>query len=149
MSQAMRPPETSPSHSSRLAGAKAADATETLGRDPYLARSFLRIEPDAYTKIKVRMKLSGGNTEGQLFWSTETEPAFGDDKYLNFPIQPDGEWHEYVIPVGDQNPLVFPDARVWERLTQTRSRLMAEQRRGRSERDLEIDAMQELLSEKL
>ncbi|MGQ9731242.1 MAG: hypothetical protein ACUVX8_08185 [Candidatus Zipacnadales bacterium] len=72
-----------------------------IGPDPYLVRSFLRIDPDQYTKIKVRMKLSSGNPEGQLFWTTETEPIFRDDKYLNFPIQPDGDWHEYEIPVGE------------------------------------------------
>ncbi len=44
-----------------------------------------------------------------------------------------------VVPVNDLNPLVFPDAREWERLTQSRARLLAEGRRGRSERDLEIE----------
>lgn len=70
------------------------------GNDPFLIRPFLRIEANRYSKIRVRMRLSGGNPEGQLFWTTDKEPAFADDKYLNFPVTPDGEWHEYVIPVG-------------------------------------------------
>lgn len=73
------------------------------GQDPFLARTFLKLTPDQYTKIKVRMKLDSGNTEGQLFWTTSEEPGFADNKYLNFAIQPDGQWHEYEIPVG-QHP---------------------------------------------
>jgi hypothetical protein len=47
------------------------------------------------------MKLESGNPEGQLFWTTNEEPGFADNKYLNFAIQPDGQWHEYTIPVGE------------------------------------------------
>jgi hypothetical protein len=71
------------------------------GEDPFLCRGYLMIEPDRYSKIKVRMKLPGGNAQGQLFWTTADEPTFRDDKYLNFPVVPDGQWHEYAIPVGD------------------------------------------------
>ncbi len=70
------------------------------GPDPFLVRSFLRLAPDQHSQIKVRMKLTSGNPEGQLFWTTSEEPQFADTKYLNFAIVPDGEWHEYTIPVG-------------------------------------------------
>ena len=70
------------------------------GEDPNLSRSFLRLAPDQYSQIKLRMKITGGNPEGQFFWTTAEEPGFADNKYLNFPLQPDGQWHEYTIPVG-------------------------------------------------
>ncbi|MBI3920054.1 MAG: hypothetical protein HY318_01455 [Armatimonadetes bacterium] len=70
------------------------------GNDPFLCRTFLRIDPDTYSKIKVRMKLPPCQPEGQLFWTTSDEPQFTDAKYLNFKVTPDGEWHEYEIPVG-------------------------------------------------
>jgi len=44
-----------------------------------------------------------------------------------------------AIPVGDRNPLVFPDAKEWAQLTKTRSKYLAERRRGLSERELEIE----------
>lgn len=44
-----------------------------------------------------------------------------------------------VIPVGDRNPLVFPDSKTWERLTKTRAKYLADRRRGWSERELEIE----------
>ncbi|MBM3498972.1 MAG: hypothetical protein FJX74_09915 [Armatimonadetes bacterium] len=86
-----------------LAEPTVADGVLTLtftGSDPFLTRTFLRIEPDRYSAVRVRMKLAGGGPEGQLFWTTADEPGFADDKYLNFPITADGEWHEYAIPVG-------------------------------------------------
>ncbi len=69
------------------------------GADPFFHRTYLRIAPASYTKVKVRIKLPPCNTEGQLFWTTNEEPDFDDDKYLNFPVTPDGQWHEYEIPV--------------------------------------------------
>jgi hypothetical protein len=85
-----------------LAEAQVADGRLSLtvtGSDPFLTRTFLRLEPDQYSVIKVRMRLTGGGPEGQFFWTTADEPGFADDKYLNFPIVADGEWHEYTIPV--------------------------------------------------
>jgi hypothetical protein len=70
------------------------------GHDPYFVRSFLRLRPDQYSKIRVRMKLPPCNSEAQFFWTTSDSPRFADDKYMNFPVTPDGEWHEYEIPVG-------------------------------------------------
>jgi len=69
------------------------------GADPFFQRTYLRIPPDTYTRLKVRMKLPPCNAQSQLFWTTNEEPNFHDDKYLNFPVTPDGHWHEYEIPV--------------------------------------------------
>lgn len=71
------------------------------GDDPSFSHTFLRIPPDTYAKLKLRMRLPPCNPSGQLFWTTSEEPNFEDDKYLNFPVVPDGEWHEYEIPVAD------------------------------------------------
>ncbi|NPV45649.1 MAG: hypothetical protein HPY69_01720 [Armatimonadetes bacterium] len=69
------------------------------GEDPFMVRGNLGLKPNQYTAIAVRMKLPPCNPEGQLFWVTSESPGFSDDKYVNFPVQPDGEWHEYRIPV--------------------------------------------------
>jgi len=70
------------------------------GPDPFLSRSFLRVPADRYTKVRVRMKLASGSGTAQFFWATGPEPSFADDKYLNFPVACDGEYHEYDLPVG-------------------------------------------------
>ncbi len=76
--------------------------TMSLGsQDPYFSRGFLRVPADKYATIKVRMSISGCQPNAQLFWATGNEPQFRDDKYLNFAITPDGQWHEYEIPVAE------------------------------------------------
>jgi len=37
---------------------------------------------------------------GQLFWTTESAPAFDEDKTVRFAVQPDGQFHEYVLKPG-------------------------------------------------
>lgn len=70
------------------------------GADPYIIRRHMRLFPDQYKAVKVRMKLPPCEKEAQFFWTTADSPNLADDKYLNFPVIPDGEWHEYTIPVG-------------------------------------------------
>jgi hypothetical protein len=81
--------------------AEGALALTITGSDPFVCRSMLDIPADMYSRLRVRMKLPPCDATGQVFWTTAEEPGFADDKYLNFPTQPDGEWHEYVIPVGE------------------------------------------------
>lgn len=70
-------------------------------RDPHFSHTHLRIAPNTYRAVGVRMRITSGQPTAQLFWITAAEPAFAETKYLNFPIQPDGQWHEYEIPVGE------------------------------------------------
>ena len=71
------------------------------GPDPYLSRSFLRVPADTYTVVRARVRLGSGSGTAQFFWATGAEPVFRDDKYLNFPVVCDGEFHECAIPVGE------------------------------------------------
>lgn len=89
---------------SGLSGAMVNDGvlTMTLGaRDPHFSRLYLRLAPDTYKSLRVRMSVSSGDAKAQVFWITSDEPAFADTRYMDFPIVPDGEWHEYEIPVGE------------------------------------------------
>jgi len=75
--------------------------TRITGADPYVARLFMRVPADTYSVLRVRMRITGGASEGQVFWATAEHSSFTDQMYMNFPTQPDGEWHEYTIPVGE------------------------------------------------
>jgi hypothetical protein len=48
----------------------------------------------------VRLKVPGAKF-GQFFWATQDEPAFADDKYLNFPLDGGEDFQDVVIPVGE------------------------------------------------
>jgi len=76
-------------------------ATEAAGNDPYMTRSRMRLAGDAIGAIVVRMAVTGGES-AQFYWATEQEPFFAESRVVNFPIQPDGQFHEYRINVGDQ-----------------------------------------------
>jgi hypothetical protein len=71
------------------------------GDDPSFCHRLLWIPRNTYKKVNVRMKLPTCNPLGQLFWTTAEEPSFNDDKRVSFPVVPDGEWHEYEIPVAE------------------------------------------------
>ncbi len=46
---------------------------------------------------------------------------------------------ESSIPFADKNPLVFPDARQWEKISGSRRKLLADTKRQRSESEIEIE----------
>jgi len=71
------------------------------GDDPYLMHSFLNVPPDTHSRLRVRMRLCDRRSRAQIFWATEAEPAFHEDKHIDFPIVCDGQFHDYVINVGD------------------------------------------------
>lgn len=71
------------------------------GPDPYVSRRWLHLAPDQYTKIRLRMKLPECEPTAQFFFTIAEEMGFADDKYIPFAVIPDGEWHEYEIPVAD------------------------------------------------
>ncbi|MBN2451677.1 MAG: hypothetical protein JXR77_14910 [Lentisphaeria bacterium] len=74
--------------------------TMALGaRDPHLQRTYLRIPPDTHRSLRLRMRVTSGAPMAQVFWTTSEEPAFADTRYMNFEITPDGQWHEYEIPL--------------------------------------------------
>ncbi len=51
-----------------------------------------------------------------------------------------GDVDRASIPfAGDKNPLVFPDAKAWNKLSASRQKISASQKRQRSEREIEID----------
>jgi hypothetical protein len=79
---------------------KGGTLTMNLGaRDPHFHRTHLRIAPDTYRALRLRMRVTGGSKTAQVFWTTGDEPVFADTRYMNFDIVPDGKWHEYEIPL--------------------------------------------------
>ena len=49
----------------------------------------------------MRVTAGGG---GQLYWATESSPSIAEDKVIVFPIQADGQFHEYRLEPG-KHPL--------------------------------------------
>ncbi len=65
--------------------------------------------------------------------------AIADQKEDGF-VEAMGEVDKSSIPfAGDKNPLVFPDSKTWGKLSASRQKLSASQKRQRSEHEIEIE----------
>jgi len=73
------------------------------GPDPYLIRSPIRVEGDAYPLLRLRMRLTAGSG-GQFFWATESSPGFDEEKAIRFSVVPDNQFHEYRLELS-RNPM--------------------------------------------
>lgn len=73
-----------------------------IGGDPYLIRSLLNVPAESCPVVLLRMRVTAGQV-GQLYWGTREAPGFSEERVMVFPIQADGQFHEYRIPVG-QHP---------------------------------------------
>ena len=63
--------------------------------DPYM---HLRVDhPGGELLLEIRAR-STNSGPGQIYWITQESPRRGDDKVQPFPLDHDGEWHEYSVP---------------------------------------------------
>lgn len=70
------------------------------GTDPYLIRTMLRVDAASAPVLRIRMRSTAGGG-GQFFWTTESSPAFAEDRSIRFAVQPDGQFHEYRLEPGN------------------------------------------------
>ena len=73
-----------------------------VGGDPYLGRVALRVRGDECPTLRIRLRVTAGHT-GQFYWSTDTRQGFSEERVLTFPLEADGQFHEYALQVG-QHP---------------------------------------------
>jgi hypothetical protein len=73
------------------------------GGDPYLTRTAMEVEGGGVREVVVRMRIPAGVAPqvAQLYWGTKEAAFFAEERVAVFPITPDGQWHEYRVPVGD------------------------------------------------
>ena len=70
------------------------------GGDPYMSRAMLTVDGDTVDEVALRMRAPTG-TAAQFYWSTVAAPGITEDRVVHFPIQGDGQWREYRLPVGE------------------------------------------------
>ncbi len=72
------------------------------GPDPYIVRTNCQFAAAEVHQLRVCMALDPGlPANAQVFWITNASPAFDETKSLRFAVTPDGQFHEYVLPVGE------------------------------------------------
>jgi hypothetical protein len=70
------------------------------GGDPYVVRHCLKAKAADCPILVIRLRLTAGGG-GQLFWTTDASPAFDEEKSVHFPVQPDGQFHDVALQVGE------------------------------------------------
>ena len=74
----------------------------TSSTDPAITISLPSLPAARFAKLTIRMKAEGLAKEdgAQLFFSSST--TFTEGASLHFPVNPDGQWHDYVIDLKAQ-----------------------------------------------
>lgn len=75
----------------------------TTGNDPAFFGPGIRVSASDFRTVAVRMRLSraqepGGQDTAQLFWRTTRLPE-SESTSIRFPVEVDGQWHEYRVAV--------------------------------------------------
>ena len=72
---------------------------QSSGADPFFSVPLQVAVPSSdWLEVSLRMKSSiRGNAE--LFWATEETPSFHHDRYIEFRVTDDGQWHEYTFEI--------------------------------------------------
>jgi len=79
----------------------------TKTNDPAIVAGFANLQASRVSKVTIRMRVTcadGQKPHGgaQLFWSTPLIPA-SEATACNVGLIPDGEFHDYVFPVGESH----------------------------------------------
>lgn len=70
------------------------------GGDPFLTRERMSVPPDLVDTIAINLRTGGGASQAALLWQTESEPTFGGDRVLAFPVPGDGVFRLHTLDVG-------------------------------------------------
>ena len=71
-------------------------AMQSTSDDPYMLATGLRLSPQ-FATVTITMAVEGGDNFGELFFVTENDRYFGEDKILGFEVVGDGEMHSYEL----------------------------------------------------
>lgn len=81
-------------------------AARTTGNDPALFGPSLRLPAAGFGSVEIRLRLAPAvpgtgapRDVAQLFWRTSTLPE-SEACSVRFPVELDGEWHDYHVPLG-------------------------------------------------
>jgi hypothetical protein len=79
------------------------------GSDPIFLGPWIEIRTDALQRVEIRMKSDRGGT-GQFFWAYATSGRYGgfeSDRYKNFAVKGDGQFHDYTVTPLWSDPVVY------------------------------------------
>ncbi len=83
-----------PEHACQISAADGLLKVRNTGEDPYFHQPVKLSGGDMVLRIRARSRTTGS---GEIFWTTDRSPVRGPDKSRAFPLNHDGQWHEYAV----------------------------------------------------
>ena len=75
---------------------------ESTGSDPYMVSPPVSVPASAFGRVIIRMKVAtGGATQGQLFFVTDTDPKWDETKSIRFFVDAEGDFRNYALHMSD------------------------------------------------
>ena len=71
----------------------------TTGADPYLVRSALSVPTRGVKALRIRLRATGGDGMGEVFWQSNLAPSWSPERARKFAMPNDGKWHEVRVPL--------------------------------------------------
>lgn len=71
------------------------------GSDPYMVSPYLGVEAAEFNRIEIRMRSSTASDGASVYFITDQDPNWGEEKSRHFTIISDGEYHNYTIDMSD------------------------------------------------
>jgi len=75
-------------------------SSASTGSDPYMVGPSVQVEGRRNCSVEVRMSVTAGSM-AQIFWTRKDSPYFSEGKSMTFGIVPDGQFHTYMVRLGD------------------------------------------------
>jgi murein DD-endopeptidase MepM/ murein hydrolase activator NlpD len=108
----------------RRDSAQVKDGLLTLASKGFEMESYpLNVEAKRFDSVFTSMRRCASSSHGRVYFATDKEPGYSEDKTAEFVLRNDGQFHEYRAFMGD-NPkwkevivgirLTFPDAPIEE-----------------------------------
>lgn len=72
--------------------------------DPYILSPIISLPANEYDSIEIHMSNNAQNTQGQIFFTTDSQPNFDETKSVRFSTTSGSHWDNYTINMST-NPL--------------------------------------------
>jgi hypothetical protein len=89
-----------------LAGGQSSGSTRFNTAEDASLELSTSLDPARCSLVDVTLKVTGGPSEGQLFWKRNQDGAYAESRSRKFQLFEDGQWHRYVFNLaghGDWN----------------------------------------------
>jgi len=73
------------------------------GSDPWIQSPAFSESAEQYNAVLVVMDSRAANTNGRIYFTTQSSPNYSDDKWVAFTLKPNGSYRLYRIPMS-QHP---------------------------------------------